>query len=252
MQISSEVSTVLKGLSFKPTGVEIVQKLDRDLYVKVNKILEALGGKWNKKAKLHLFDGDPEELVTQAVMAGSVVVPKDDFDFFPTPPDLAEEVVFQARIQDGMSVLEPSAGDGAILDWILRKASDVTAVETQEFLLKKLLAKYQNINIMWSNFLTLSPVGFRQFDRIVMNPPFSKLADVKHVNHALRFLNPGGRLVSIMSPGWTFRSDKLSTSFREMVEKKLANGEAEWHNLESGAFKSSGTMVNTVLLTLTA
>ena len=40
-----------------------------------------------------------------------------------------------------------------------------------------------------------------KFDRIIMNPPFSDAADIKHIKHAIAFLKPGGRLVALCANG---------------------------------------------------
>lgn len=59
------------------------------------------------------------------------------------------------------------------------------------------------------------------YDRIVMNPPFLKQADIHHVNHALKFLRPDtGLLVSVMSAGVSFRVNNLTTSFRQLVAER--------------------------------
>ena len=39
------------------------------------------------------------------------------------------------------------------------------------------------------------------FDRILMNPPFSKAQDIGHITRAADMLNPGGRLVAICAAG---------------------------------------------------
>jgi hypothetical protein len=83
-------------------------------------------------------------------------------------------------------------------------------------------------------------------DVVLMNPPFSKGQDVKHVTHALGFLKPGGRLVAIMGAGVTFRQDKRTNEFRELVQ--AMGGTIE--RLPEGSFKSSGTMVNTVIVVI--
>ena len=42
------------------------RQLDRPTYQAVNKVLVNIGGKWNRKAKGHVFtDGDPAELLPQ-------------------------------------------------------------------------------------------------------------------------------------------------------------------------------------------
>ena len=55
MQVSTEVLQVLSGLEFTPNGVRIVAQLDRKLYVRTNEVLEAAGGKWSRRAKIHEF-----------------------------------------------------------------------------------------------------------------------------------------------------------------------------------------------------
>jgi len=57
-----------------------------------------------------------------------------------------------------------------------------------------------------------------KYDRIVMNPPFEKFQDIDHVRHAYEHLNPGGRLVSIMSESPFFRTDKKAVEFREWLD----------------------------------
>lgn len=80
-----------------------------------------------------------------------------------------------------------------------------------------------------------------------MNPPFSKSQDVRHVLHAWEFVRPGGRLVAIVSPGFTFRKGRIYDDFRAML------AEAAWKihtDLPPGTFADQGVKVRTVLLTL--
>lgn len=95
------------------------------------------------------------------------------------------------------------------------------------------------------DFLTLEFNG--QFDAIPMNPPFVRSMDIQHVTRALNLLADGGRLTAIMSAGVLFRETKLHKSFRAMVDELGGNFE----KLDAGAFRESGTMVNTVMLSLT-
>lgn len=68
------------------TAVRITQQLDRPTYEAVNKVLEALGGQWNRKAKGHLFPQNPRPELEAALGNGVVIVEKDGF--FPTPKDV--------------------------------------------------------------------------------------------------------------------------------------------------------------------
>jgi 16S rRNA G1207 methylase RsmC len=83
------------------------------------------------------------------------------------------------------------------------------------------------------------------FDRVLMNPPFTRGQDMAHIRHAFDLLKTGGRLVAICSEGPFFRSDKASEAFRELVDD---NGWSK--RLPEGAFSTSGTMVNTRIVVL--
>lgn len=80
-----------------------------------------------------------------------------------------------------------------------------------------------------------------KFDRVVMNPPFSRGQDVEHVRHALSLLAPGGLLVSVMSNGVTFRQDRRYADFRRDFSPEITP-------LPEGSFKTSGTNVSTVVV----
>ena len=72
--------------------------------------------------------------------------------------------------------------------------------------------------IINNDFLATWVDEFGVYDRVVMNPPFAGMADIKHVTHAYEFLKAGGLLVSVMSAGVMFRQNKLTAQFREFVE----------------------------------
>ncbi len=162
--------------------------------------------------------------------------------YFPTPGALAERVVDEAHIQPGMSVLEPSAGKGDIADRAAQVADKgaVSVIEPVGDLRTILEAKGHNV--IGRDFLEHDG----KYDRIVMNPPFEDRQDVAHVRHAYDLLNPGGRVVAIMSEGPFFGSDKTATEFRDWLDS--VGGISE--QLPEGSFKDSdrSTGVNTRLV----
>ena len=125
MKLDSDVLEVIRQATFTTDSVKLNGQLDRKLYVKVNKALEAAAGQWNRKRAVHIFKQDPHELFdleTGEVLSGNVnaagiahavangngaaIVP----DLFPTPPDLARRMVHLADIKPEHRILEPSAG----------------------------------------------------------------------------------------------------------------------------------------------
>jgi len=172
--------------------------------------------------------------------------------YFPTPKELAAELVSQAGIGEGMRVLEPSAGKGDILDAISRehrerdlKSLTVDAVEINGTLCAVLEKK--GYEVVQGDFLERD---FSElYDRIVMNPPFENGQDIEHVLRAYELLKPGGRVAAIMSEGQFFRGDKKATEFRDWLEVH----EGQTKRNTSGAFYDSDrpTGVTTRIVVIT-
>lgn len=143
--------------------------------------------------------------------------------FFPTPPAVIARMLELADLRPGMTVLEPSAGKGDIVDAILADGACPVSVSLYEYshtLCDILKAKGYAAEA--ADFLAVEPPA-GGFDRVIMNPPFEGLADIDHVLHAFDFLKPGGRLVAVMSAGPFFRSGKKAEDFRHWL--KVTEGE---------------------------
>jgi protein-L-isoaspartate O-methyltransferase len=184
------------------------------------------------------------EEMESALKAGVQVIAAPQL--FPTPPALAERMVEEADIQPNHHVLEPSAGTGAILQAIMAddKARAVVAIEINGQLADRLRSEYILTDVICTDFLQYERIdgslgGPRPFDRIVMNPPFENGADIKHIQHAMKMLKPGGRLVAICANG----------PRQQSTLKPLAENSGGWYeDLPAGTFASQGTNVNTALL----
>lgn len=261
-------------------------QLDRKLYTEVNKGLQGIGGKWNRKAKGFIFSEDPAPLLGR-VQAGEKVNLKKEFQEFFTPKVVSIYVVSQAMkmVQKPvLHVLEPSAGDGSLVEEILLqcKGSSITAVEIQERNCKKLEEKFKEeaVEIIKSDFLKFAIEGEGlDFDLIIANPPFTKNQDIKHLEAMLTLLKPGGVVSCIMSTGWLRNNTKVCKEFRKFLgitepvedpetwQRNLSvNGGGKFRNevpnfetglaemqvetLDSGTFKGSGTLVPTAVVTI--
>ena len=154
---------------------------------------------------------------------------------------------FRLYTPDPYSVLEPSAGLGAIARLVLQApGAELTCVEVHAERAQVLTSLCPRVR--HRDFLDLTPRGLGSFDRIVMNPPFDGGRDIDHVVHALKFLKPGGILASVMSAGVEFREDRKTADFRAQVERYGGH----FSDLPPESFAESGTRVNTVIVKIRA
>ena len=241
-KINEETLAILSRVTVTGNNIELTcGQLDRKQYQAVNKVLENMGGKWNRKAKAHIFPDDPTDKLEAVLLTGEIVKP-EKYGYFPTPPELAKHVIELAVIMPYHMVLEPSAGQGGIADEI-PQCKQIDLVELLDNNVAVLLEK--GYNVIQRNFLSY-PKEQPLYDRIIMNPPFEKQRDIDHVLHAYSFLKPGGRLVAIMSSSITFRENKKTLEFRQLLDDTSAHVERN----PEGSFKVSGTMVNTVTVVM--
>lgn len=245
MNIDSTVLDVLSNATTEGNSLKLTGTLDRKLYVSTNKVLEIAGGKWNRKTQSHLFDGDASEIMDQIILTGTIQDKKQELGFFPTPLAVIERLIEKAEIHNGDSILEPSAGSGAILR-VLRQRFPLNRLVACEIDESRTEIVNMATRVHYGDFLDLRSVSNEtgMFDRIIMNPPFAKNVAPAHVLHATTFLKPGGRLVSVMPSSVTFRSDALNKAIRADA--------VEIEPLPENSFTESGTNVNTVIVTLQA
>jgi phospholipid N-methyltransferase len=249
-QIAEDVLRVLSTCEISGNNVKITAgQLDRKLYLSVNEVLNRIGGRWMRQIKAHVFDADPTDRLN-AVIESGVLDPKVKTGYFPTPAVIVDKMIELADISRKHLILEPSAGQGHIADRIipyLREPAQLILCEKLEENRNILLKKGYSCHGDFFNYETLCLVDNLKFDRILMNPPFERQADIDHVTAAYGLLEPGGILVTIMSTGVTFRENKKSVQFRENIMEPHGT---YLEHLPSGAFKESGTQVRTILLRL--
>jgi len=222
----------IEGLVVKlPIG-----QLDRKVYKDVAKSLELIGGKWKGgKVMGFVFLQNPTELLRE-IQSGQKRNLKKEFQFFGTPDLLADKLVELAELTNQDIILEPSAGQGAIIKAI-NKVVDVVPdcyelMDVNVFILGKSELKF---NLVGSDFLENQDY----YTKIIANPPFNKNQDIDHLRLMYKYLIPKGRLVCITSESWVNGSHKKQQEFRTWL--KSVN--ATILDVERGSFKESGTMV---------
>lgn len=236
MKVDFDVIEILKGAEVDGNKLRITQRLDRAMYQKVNKTIAGLGGKWSAREKAHIFEKDIEEIIGEVCASGEYKDIKSDFQFFPTPAELAKKVVALAEIRDGERCLEPSAGRGAIAQFMPGCDCIELNPDSAAYL------REHGFNVVHDDFMTFEPK--KEYDVIVMNPPFNKGQAVRHVTKAIQMAKRC--VVAITDIGIIYRNDKPTAEFRELV--KSHGGTIE--PVEAGAFKESGTMVKTCIVTV--
>jgi phospholipid N-methyltransferase len=218
-------------------------KLDRKEYLDVKKSLELIGGKWKGgKVSGFVFKEDPSDLL-QSVSSGEKRNLKKEFQFFPTPQDLAEKMVHLADVKNHHSILEPSAGQGAIINEIISVSDVQPAIyELMDLNVDILEKKGLCVNLIGRDYMKDNDGA--QYDRIIANPPFAKNQDIDHIMKMFENCKNGGRIVTLSSRHWQHSQNKKETAFREFLESV----DCEIEEIESGAFKESGTNISTLLL----
>jgi phospholipid N-methyltransferase len=162
---------------------------------------------------------------------------------YPTPLDVVQKMVDLAEIEPGDRVMEPSAGTGNILREILNTGIaniTVDAVEINHALSQQLRSMFPSVNMTCANYLTLD-VPSEKYNCILMNPPFEKGIDIKHIQKAFSELTAGGRLVAICANG-----PRQNNVLKMMTE----NYNGTWECLPIDTFKAVGTGVRAVLLSM--
>jgi predicted RNA methylase len=169
---------------------------------------------------------------------------KKEYQFFETPDSIADRLIELAEIDSdmtGSNILEPSAGQGAIIKAINRLYPN-KVVDCYELMdiNRTILSKIKTANLIGNNFLTECN---NKYFRIIANPPFSKNQDIDHFYKMYDCLNVGGVLVSIVSRHWQLSQNKKETKFREWIERRT-----DIIELKGGEFKESGTMIPTYII----
>lgn len=214
---------------------------DKALRAQAEGVLRAIGGVFD--GRFWLFDYEPTGVVNEIICTGSIPEQKS-YQFYPTPDDLAQEVVSIASVgaEAGMSWLEPSAGVGSIAQYVPNDAY-LVCNEISELHCKILKTRWAGSKECSSRaFVNEDFLVFARnhagegFDRIVMNPPFSEGRWEAHLEAAAGLLASGGRLVAILPS--SAKGKELVSGFKHEYGEVLDN-------------KFAGASISVVLLTLT-
>lgn len=221
---------------------------------------EGTGGKANDYRQEQATDFDRAKAVYFGKQKkNSRTKSQEGHDYFATPEPIGYKMVQWLQSKPGQSLLEPSAGDGAIARWMPDNTYN-TVVEPSRDLTPKLMRNVAGAKVVESTFENFDL--HNKFDGIAMNPPFGKGKDrggklaMEHVAKAYKHLKDGGRLIAIIpdGPACQTRFDKWFYGNQEAKRKEdrgVADGVlmADIH-LPSVTFNREGTSVNTRMVVI--
>lgn len=158
---------------------------------------------------------------------GKKMLPKE---FYPTPQNIIDKMLCDLDFSMIKSILEPSAGKGDIVEAIKKKEEirsygynkykfDIDCIEADQNL--QHILKGKNIRVVYNDFLTYSTM--KEYDLIVMNPPFSN--GCKHLLKALEMQKRNGGAIVCLLNAETLKN--LCTNDRLDLQRKLTEYNAK-------------------------
>lgn len=152
-------------------------------------------------------------------------------DFYPTPLTLINKMLSNIDFDKIKSILEPSAGKGDIIDFLIQKKKyykhlDIDCIELDSNL--QLILKGKNFKLIHDDFLTFD--SMKEYDLIVANFPFSD--GEKHLLKALEMQERnGGALVCIINAE-TLKN--AYTNVRKDINRRLEDSNATIEYITDG------------------
>lgn len=271
-------------LAFQPNGNRL--DIPKDIYIHnyndIKQIMKNFDGKYSKAGFEFSY---PAIQVLDRIRNKETLNLKKSFQFYGTPEKLCNilcEKAFDPYSNKSINILEPSAGQGAIIDSVLNwfntesvhlELKEITAIEYMNENYQVLENKYSSngkIKLINMDFLEYDEyINF--FDVVIANPPFSKAQDIKHFYKMYEVCKPNGLIVSIMSNSFLYNSQKIFKEFRDFLglpndaqtraagkggcvalgmSKDGLEQEVFIQTFEAGEFKESGTNVHSALIVL--
>lgn len=145
-------------------------------------------------------------------------------EFYPTPENLIDKMIFELDFTMIHSILEPSAGKGNIVEALKKKQEihsygykkyqfDIDCIEADQNL--QHILKGKNFRVVYNDFLTYDTM--KEYDLVIMNPPFSN--GCKHLLKALEMQQRNGGAVVCLLNAETLKNP--CTNERKDLQRKL-------------------------------
>src|SRR5574344_349406 len=179
----------------------------------------------------------------------------DNKDFYPTPENIINKMLFDIDFKMIQTILEPSAGKGNIIEALQKKEKylssynsnfhfDIDAIEADQNLCAVLKSK--NMRVVYNDFLTYDTL--KEYDLIIMNPPFSN--GCKHLLKALEMQSRNGGAIVCLLNAETLKNQ--CTNDRLLLTRKLEEYNAKIEYIQDAFLDSERkTSVEIALIKVT-
>lgn len=168
-------------------------------------------------------------------------------DFYPTPQTLINEMLSGLDWKMIHTILEPSAGKGNIVDTLKKKQGDINSRYTTNKLDIDCIEKDQNLKailkekghrVVYDDFLTYDTM--KEYDLIIMNPPFSNGS--KHLLKALQMQQRNGGAIICLLNAETLKNE--CTNERVILNRMLQEYNADIRYIQN-AFSNAERKTDT-------
>ena len=151
-------------------------------------------------------------------------------EFYPTPQDVIEKMLDGVKLEDDHDILEPSAGNGRIVDYLVEKykrypyygnqiKERIDCIELDPDL--RHILKGKGFRVIHDDFFTYETQ--KEYDLIIMNPPFSN--GCTHLLKAIKMQERNGGSVICLLNAETIRNPY--TNERKVLKQQLEDYSAD-------------------------
>lgn len=236
----------------------------RDVFAEADKWLRRVPGfaHYDTRQRAYVYTRDPRPALQEVTGIAPVRPASGEQDralsYFRTPDMTARMMATELGVMPGGRVLEPSAGDGALVLAVLifHPQVSVDAVEVDQARAQLLRNRFgrsapQDVTVHEMRFQDYAATPPAPYDAVVMNPPFTESGDrqawATHFLAAWELLAPGGRMVAVLPMSYRSADTKPARRVRDLVE----GNSGVVVDLPESTFAGVGTNVHTVLVSVT-
>lgn len=212
-----------------------------------------IGGHWSEAHKSFVFVRDVSTgIIQKSIQKANDKIPlskeqieREKLQAYFTPLEVSRKMQQSAHICDNDIVLDPSAGTGNLVNGLNVPKENIFLVEPNaEFC--EFLRRSGYVNVIQSTFEEALDRKMlpNNISKVLMNPPFSKQSDLRHILLAYGLLNKGGTLISIIGKNSLLERDinnQKSPTLEAFVNTCKSSKFHQIVKLEPASFEESGT-----------